>query len=458
MTVRLDDFEWEAERETARVWVPDPPRTPGDERDPFERDRARIIHSVAFRRLQGKTQIFASSADFLRTRVTHSIEVAQIGRALARRFGVNDSLVEAACLGHDLGHPPFGHTGEEILAEMMGEVAAAIDDGDIENEGHEGDTDPGSFEGNAQSFRVVTRLEQKSADYPGLDLCRATLLGLLKYPYHRSAGHSKFLYDDDVEDAGDWLFADAPGLPLESYDAGAEPPRSLPCQLMDWADDIAYSVHDLEDGIASEMLDPWRWKSDAFVETICVATAKAPIRWREGPPPAAAIAPIVEELTKLLTEPLEGGQAVPLDVIRDVSRHYIDRFATAPTVERVGGGDSLFDYKLEIPEEIRIENQVLKTITFEFVVNDADTRRLSFKGREILRSLFIALFENALPGDRSDRLLLFPRPMRDGLDTLSPAQAAREVCDYLAGMTEGQALRLYAQLFEPSAAAEFGHV
>lgn len=459
MGVRLDDYDWEAERNTARIWVPDPPRTAGDERDPFERDRARIIHSVAFRRLQGKTQIFASSSDFLRTRVTHSIEVAQIGRALAERSGVNDSLVEATCLGHDLGHPPFGHTGEEVLAEMMGEVADAIDSGGIANEGHEGDPDPGSFEGNAQSFRAVTRLEQKSADYPGLDLCRATLLGLLKYPYSRNAGHSKFLYDDDVEDSGDWLFADGPDLPLDAYDPDSEPPRTLPCQLMDWADDIAYSAHDLEDGIASEMLQPWRWTSDAFIETICTATARAPIRWRDGRPPNAdVVAPTVEELTKRLTEPLHGAEAVPLDVIRDVTRHYIDRFATAPTVESVGSGESLFDYKLEIPEEIRIENQVLKTITFQFVVNDAETRRLSFKGREILRSLFTALFENTLPGDRSDRLLLFPRAMRDGLDTLSSTQAARQVCDYLAGMTEGQALRLYAQLFEPSATAEFGHV
>lgn len=458
MGVRLDDYDWDSEYETARVWVPDPPRTPGDERDPFERDRARIIHSVAFRRLQGKTQIFASSTDFLRTRVTHSIEVAQIGKALARTFGVNESLVEATCLGHDLGHPPFGHTGEEVLAEMMGEVLEAIAAGDIANEGHEGDPDPGSFEGNAQSLRTVTRLEQKSADYPGLDLCRATLLGLLKYPYRRSAGHSKFLYDDDVEDSGDWLF-DKTALPLDGYDADADPPRTLPCQLMDWADDIAYSVHDLEDGLASETLQPWRWGSETFVQTICDATAKAPVRWLDGQPPEPdVVAPIVEDLTKRLTDPLDDVDAVPLDVIRDVARHYIDKFATAPDVERVGEGESLFDYELRIPEPIRIENQVLKTITFEYVVNDAETRRLSFKGREILRSLFIALFENTLPGDHSDRLLLFPRSMRAGLETLSSTQAAREVCDYLAGMTEGQALRLYAQLFEPAAAAPFGRV
>lgn len=453
----LHDYDWYGPQETARVWVPDPPRQEGDERDPFERDRARIIHSVAFRRLQGKTQIFASTTDFVRTRVTHSIEVAQIGRALAKTFGVNDSLVEAACLGHDLGHPPFGHTGEEVLAEQLDTVAKTLASRGEEQPQLE--TDPGSFEGNAQSFRTVTRLEQKSADYSGLDLCRGTLLALIKYPYKRSAGYSKFLYDDDVEDYEGWLYDSTPRALLDEHDASVDPPRTLPCQLMDWADDIAYSVHDLEDGIASGMLQPWRWKTDAFVKRICEATAATPgIRWKDGPPDHDVVEPILAELTKRLTDPLDDVEAVPLDVIRDVSRYYIDRFATAPTVVRDGDGNSLFDYQLDIDEAIRIENQVLKTITFQYVVNDAETRRLGFKGKEILRGLFGALFENALPEAKRDRLLLFPRELREGLDTLSESQTARAVCDYLAGMTEGQALRLYSQLFEPSAATEFGHV
>lgn len=456
--MQLNDYEYtEADRE--RVWVPDPPQTEGDVRDPFERDRARIIHSVAFRRLQGKTQIFASSTDFLRTRLTHSIEVAQIGRALAKTFGVNESLVEAACLGHDLGHPPFGHTGEEVLAELLDEVGGLIDSGEIEADESNPDERPGSFEGNAQSFRIVTRLEEKSADYPGLDLARATLLSLLKYPYRVEAGHSKFLYEDDVEELGDWLFEGSGEALLREYDPEVAPPRTLPCQLMDWADDIAYSAHDLEDGIASGMLDPWRWRTDGFVETICEKTAGAPIRWKDGTPPNHdQVAAVVQDLTARLIDPLDDPETIPLDVIRDVTRHYIDKFATAPEVKRVRSSGSLFDFDLEIDEEIRVENQVLKTITFEYVVNDAETRRLGFKGQEILRRLFGALYENAVPGDRRDRLLLFPRPMRDGLDTLSPSQLARAVCDYLAGMTEGQALRLYSQLFEPSVAAEFGHV
>lgn len=455
----LEAYPWTEEQDTARVWTPEPRQSEGDARDPFERDRARIIHSVAFRRLQGKTQIFSSSTDFLRTRVTHSIEVAQIGRALAQRFAVNESLVEAACLGHDLGHPPFGHTGEEVLAEVTEHVREAIEGDEIDNGGDE-ITDPGAFEGNAQSFRVVTRLEKKDPEYSGLDLCRATLQGLVKYPYRRSAGHSKFLYDDDVADMEAWLFEGTDGAFLTAYDAGEAPPRTLPCQLMDWADDIAYSVHDLEDGIASGMLDPGRWKSDAFLEQVAVATARAPnIRWEAGAPPSRdQIDPIVEDLSSRLSDRIDEAGTVPLDVIRDVSRHYIDKFVVAATVTQIRAGGSLFDYSLDVPEEIRIENQVLKTITFEFVVNDAETRRLSFKGKEILRELFWTLFENTLENAGSDRLLLFPRSMRDELETLSARQAARAVCDYLATMTEGQALRLYAHLFEPAASLEVGNV
>lgn len=458
MNTELSDFDWEDPSLTERRWVPKAERSAGDARDDFERDRARIIHSVAFRRLQGKTQIFANQADFLRTRVTHSIEVAQIGRALARSCGVNDSLVEAACLGHDLGHPPFGHTGEEVLAELLEEVRTQLVTAADDDQKNDPDLDPGSFEGNAQSFRLVTRLEQKSADYQGLDLCRATLLALIKYPYRREAGYKKFLYDDDAAEYEEWLFKDSGHSLLKSHDPEAEPSRTLPCQLMDWADDVAYSVHDLEDGIASGMLQPWRWKADAFIEEICQMTEDASVSWKEGEPPGRErIASIIEELTGYLTDSLDTTEDVPLDVIRDVTRRYIDRFATAVKVVPRGDGISLFDFELQIDEEIRLQNQVLKSITFAFVINDAETRRLAFKGKEILRELFWALYGNAIEA-KNDRLMLFPRQMRDDLDTLSEGQAARAVCDYLASMTEGQALRLYSQLFEPSAAAEFGHV
>ena len=430
----MHDYDWESDLETERAWTPTPHKDPGDERTAFDRDRDRIIHSVAFRRLQGKTQIFApSSADFVRSRVTHSIEVSQIGRALARRFGVPESLVEAACLGHDLGHPPFGHTGEEVLNDLM--------------------VRDGAFEGNAQTFRLVTRLEEKAQGYPGLDLSRATLHGLIKYPYKQRKKNPKFLYRDDLKVYEGWLFQGLGGGVLKKYDPNVEPPRTLPCQLMDWADDIAYSVHDLEDGISSGMLQPSLWDRSWFVESIHAAVCKAPgIRWQSGPPSRQTVEGIVRELQGRLAYG-EGG-SIPFDVIRDATRHYINRFVVSPTVNAVGPGNSLFDFKLDISEQLRIENQVLKSITFEYIIDDAHTRQLAYKGQEILRSLFEALYENALSPGR-DRFLLFPRGRRGTLATMPETELARATCDYLASMTEGQALQLYARMFEPSSEDSF---
>ena len=145
----------------------------------------------------------------MRSRLTHSVEVAQIGRALAKRFGVPGSLVEAACLAHDLGHPPFGHTGEAVLNEEMEEH--------------------GGFEGNAQTFRILTRLEPKHKDYDGLDICRATLLGVLKYPFKRNdeTKEKKFLYRDDADLYEEWLFKDVEQRLLDTFTP--RPARTLPC-------------------------------------------------------------------------------------------------------------------------------------------------------------------------------------------------------------------------------------
>ena len=436
MTASLKDFDWLAEREIERAHIPEPQQSPGDMRSPFERDRARIIHSVAFRRLQGKTQIFASGwGDFLRTRVTHSIEVAQIGRALAQRFGVPDSLVEAACLGHDLGHPPFGHTGETVLNELMKEY--------------------GGFEGNAQSFRIVTRLEVKATDYEGLDLCRATLLSLIKYPYRSDAGYSKYLYEDDAQVYDEWLYSGSGRSLLRTFEPTTEPPRTLPCQLMDWADDIAYSVHDLEDGIVTGFLAPRLWTDDYFVDAIFGSLGAAPIRWKT-PPTRADVEKVLGSLAARFGK---YGASVPRDVIREFARAEIDRFVTECDVDRVGSGETLFDYSLTVPEEHRLENLIMKAITFEFVIRDSRTTTLGFKGREVLRRIFEALFDNALGEPSSaDRHVLFPRELRDELASYGDDahHVARYVCDYVASMTEGQAMGLYRRLFEPSAGFAVG--
>jgi dGTPase len=427
------DYAWYSDWERARFWTGTSSQSPDDPRSDFERDRGRIIHSVAFRALQGKTQVFApGTADFMRSRVTHSFEVSQIGRALAKRFGVPGSLVEAACLGHDLGHPPFGHTGEETLNELMEAY--------------------GGFEGNAQSFRIVTRIEPKSPKYIGLDLCRATLHGLLKYPYRRSAGHTKYLYDDDADKYAEWLFEGLDQRFLIEYTASKAPPRTLPCQLMDWADDIAYSVHDLEDGILSGLLVPSIWLNEDFLASLHKSVCDAPgIRWASGPPDVETITRIVEDLLKQLRD--YTAPSIPRDVLREMTRHYIDRFATAGSVESVGAGSSAYDFVLNVPEEIRVENQVLKSITFEYVIHDARTTTIMYKGREILRSLFATLFEEAKKGE----FWLFPRDRREELDSLKgrPDALARVICDDIATMTEGQAVKLYGRLFEPETGSPF---
>jgi len=426
-------YDWLQARETERVHTDSPSQSDADKRSRFERDRARIIHSIAFRRLQGKTQIFApATADYLRTRVTHSIEVSQIGRGLAKTLGVPGSLVEAACLGHDLGHPPFGHTGEDALDRLM--------------EKH------GGFEGNAQSFRIVTRLEQKHPDYEGLDLCRASVLGLIKYPFRRGA-NGKYLYGDDADAYEEWLFKGT-GLRLLTEASNHAPPRTLPCQIMDWADDIAYSVHDLEDGVASGYLRPATWDSDRFVETIWRSVCGAPIRFQDGPPSQDTVAGHLDGLARELA-PWE--PEIPKDIMREVTRSYIDKFASAVDVECPKKVATSFDFQLRIPEEIRIENQVLKSITIEYILRDDRTAALFHKGEEIITRLFEALFDSTQAPARH-RFLLFPRSMRPDLDSDRDNQSAlaRATCDHIASMTEGQALTLYSRLFEPAGGSPYG--
>jgi dGTPase len=427
------EYDWFEAGNVDRVHIPEPSRTEGDARDAYERDLARIIHSLAFRKLQGKTQVFSTgpTTDFLRTRVTHSIEVAQIGRALAKAAGVPQALVEAACLGHDLGHPPFGHTGEQILNALMAEH--------------------GGFEGNAQTFRIVTYLELKHPGYEGLDLCRLTLLSLIKYPYRRSSGYSKFIYETDAQRESGWLFDETTGQSLlTSYDEGQDHSRTLPCQLMDWADDIAYSVHDLEDGIAGGVLHPSQWAQRDFIDEIHRSTQTAPIRWTGSPPDRASVEAILRPMSEELAP---YGPAVPKDVIREFTRRWIDRFATAGTV--VGDGDSPYAFSLEVPEEIRIENQVLKAITFEYVIRDHRTAAAAHRGREIITRLFNALIENTKSEAGDYRYLLFPRELRQPLRSYEgdATDTARFVCDHVASLTEGQAIDLYARLFEPLSTA-----
>ncbi|MEO5534400.1 MAG: deoxyguanosinetriphosphate triphosphohydrolase [Pseudolysinimonas sp.] len=216
----------------AERWLPE---EHASRRSDFARDRARILHSSGWRRLAQKTQVLSPTAglDFARNRLTHSLEVAQVGRELGARLGLDPDVVDTACLAHDLGHPPFGHNGERALAEWASDI--------------------GGFEGNAQTLRLVTRLEPKVFDDArsyGLNLTRASLDASCKYPWPAAqgipdpSGRSKYGFYDDDTPVFQWLRADAP-----------DRVRCIEAQVMDLSDDIAYSVHDFEDAIVNGYLD-----------------------------------------------------------------------------------------------------------------------------------------------------------------------------------------------------------
>jgi dGTPase len=355
----------------AERWAPEPPKDTGAGRGPFERDRARVLHSAAFRRLAAKTQVhLAGTDDFLRTRLTHSLEVAQIGREMGARLGCDPDVVDVAGLAHDLGHPPFGHNGETALDDLARSC--------------------GGFEGNAQTLRVLTRLEAKVLG-AGLNLTRAALDASCKYPWPRQDGRRKFgVYDDDLP-VFDWLRAAAP-----------EPERRcLEAQVMDWADDVAYSVHDVEDGIHGGYVRVRRLIDDADERAaVCRAVAET-----YSPEPADALAPVLDELLAdpaLIAVADHDGSHRAQAALKGLTSVLTGRFVAAAveSTRAAHGSGPLRRYAadLVVPARIRAQCALLKGIALRYVMRRPGAHDRYERQRAVLTELAGALADRAPDG------------------------------------------------------------
>ncbi len=399
----------------------------GEYRNPFQIDRDRIIHSSAFRRLQNKTQVFLSGEyDFYRTRLTHSIEVAQIGRSmcayLMSRHGdlladdcfIDPDLVECACLAHDLGHPPFGHTGERTLHRLMEPY--------------------GGFEGNAQTLRILTQTLFNEGR-KGMNPTRALLDGVLKYKtlYAEKPANKKnhYLYNDQKR----WLDFTLGGqaFPVE-LTPGKERNqfRSIECQIMDWADDTAYSLNDIADGIHAGFI-----------------TIPKLERWAEGQTLDSTQKEHVEFLCKAIKE-----QRVEGRLNRSIG-HYIQAARLAPDSTFLSAMTRRHSFRLEVDAAMKQQSALNKRIALDLVFRSPQLQQLDYKADFILTRLFEVLRDRYIERSKGSCLHLIPATVEAEIEKAPDAAGrARLVCDWVASMTDNFAFRTYRRLFD----ADFGSI
>ncbi|GAA2344195.1 deoxyguanosinetriphosphate triphosphohydrolase [Streptomyces kunmingensis] len=422
-------------------WAPEPDKRPG--RTAFQRDRARVLHSSALRRLAGKTQVVTPGTlpqaleqaraggtpirqwdASPRTRLTHSLECAQVGRELGAALGCDPDLVETACLSHDMGHPPFGHNGEQALNEVA--------------------QDCGGFEGNAQSLRLLTRIEPKrfvrleeggELVSVGLNLTRAALDAATKYPWPRGEhpsdpASSKFgVYEDD-RPVFDWVRKEAPGRRI-----------CFEAQVMDWSDDVAYSVHDLEDGLHAGHLDPNMLHAEPErADVFGVAIG----RYVPADTDPAELAAALDRLLDQEWWPRGyDGTAVAQARLKDATSQLIGRFCLAAetaTRARYGTGRlTRYAAELVVPRAARHECAVLKAVADRYVMQRPQQERLRADQRIVVAELAQALTARAPDGLDPQFRALFD-------DAPDDRTRKRVIVDQIASLTDASARSLHAHL------------
>ncbi|KHK98320.1 deoxyguanosinetriphosphate triphosphohydrolase [Microbacterium mangrovi] len=400
------------------------------ERDDFARDRARVLHSAALRRLAAKTQVLspANPVDFARNRLTHSLEVAQVGRELATALQLSPDVVDTACLNHDLGHPPFGHNGERALNEWAADI--------------------GGFEGNAQTLRIVSRLEPKVLDAAGtsfgLNLTRASLDATCKYPWTIAhalpdpGGRMKFgVYPDD-EPLFTWMRADAPPRV-----------RCIEAEVMDLSDDIAYSVHDFEDAVVNGYLDPARLIDAGEHEALVGAIQE----WVGYDFTRDELAEGLARLTALADwrDGFDRSRAA-LAALKNLTSDLIGRFARTATAATREAFDvpvlTRYGAHVVVPRSVEVEMAVLKGIVGATVMTIDGRKPLYREQRRLLKRLATALWERP---ERLDRM-----SAADFAAATTDAARRRVVVDQVASLTDQQAIAWHDRLVGDVDASSIG--